>query len=173
MLSLTAKLAFGKTISVPSVPTTGISKITAVDFEYAKILRSTIKLLGTAVLAEKDDGSKALSVFVSPTMVPLSSPLASAKGPGNMVIRFSLLLYMANNFVISHVSFLVAGAHQQRKYGRKYPRGTWCGSVSYRQLCAQRHRPTGPEPYLRTIPVERQCFLDDGQQLQVKVLCAH
>ena len=54
----------------------------SVEFEYAKILKSTIKLVGTATL--NDDSS--LAVFVSPMMVPLSSPLASAKGPGNMVL---------------------------------------------------------------------------------------
>lgn len=69
---------------VATVPTAGISKITAVDFEYAKILRCTIKLLGTAMSTPADGVSK-LSVFVSPAMVPLTSPLASAKGAGNMV----------------------------------------------------------------------------------------
>lgn len=68
------------------MPTSGISQITAVDFEYAKIMRSTIKLLGTAMTSTREDGSKALAVFVSPTIVPLSNPLATAKGPGNMVL---------------------------------------------------------------------------------------
>lgn len=81
-IALLAKLAFGKSIEVPSIPTTGISKITSADFEYAKLLKSTIKLLGTSVL--NADGS--IAVFVSPTLVPLSSPFASAKGPGNMVV---------------------------------------------------------------------------------------
>ena len=99
VFSNSAKLAFGKTVPVALVPTTGISKVSAVDFEYAKILRSTIKLVGTAILSSGSDGSgsnggsggkavpisQALAVFVSPTMVPLTSPLASAKGPGNMV----------------------------------------------------------------------------------------
>lgn len=71
---------------MPTVPTTGISKITAVDFAYAKIMRSTIKLLGTAIATTNEDGTRALSVFVSPTIVPLSNPLATAKGPGNMVL---------------------------------------------------------------------------------------
>ena len=53
-----------------------------VDFEYAKTLRSTIKLVGTAVA--NADGS--LAVFVAPNMLPLASPLASAKGPGNMCV---------------------------------------------------------------------------------------
>ena len=56
------------------------SQVGAVDFEYAKILRSTIKLVGTASLNK--DGS--LAVFVSPMMVPLGTALSSAKGPGNM-----------------------------------------------------------------------------------------
>ncbi len=81
-IALLAKLAFGKTVPWETVPTAGISKVDSVDFEYAKILKSTIKLVGTATLNE--DAS--LAVFVSPMMVPLSSPLASAKGPGNMVL---------------------------------------------------------------------------------------
>ena len=101
---ITAKLAFGKTVPVATVPTAGISKITAVDFEYAKILRCTIKLLGTAMASASDttsEGSDAavskLSVFVSPAMVPLSSPLASAKGAGNMV---SFTLFLQNKLVL-------------------------------------------------------------------------
>jgi homoserine dehydrogenase len=81
-IALLAKLAFGKTVPWETVPTTGISKITSVDFEYAKTLKSTIKLVGTAV--QNVDGS--LAVFVAPNLVPLTSPLASAKGPGNMVV---------------------------------------------------------------------------------------
>lgn len=54
-------------MEVASVPTAGISKVTDVDFEYAKTLKSTIKLIGTASL--NADGS--LAVFVSPTMVQL------------------------------------------------------------------------------------------------------
>mmetsp|Transcript_7519 Transcript_7519/g.17167 ORF Transcript_7519/g.17167 Transcript_7519/m.17167 type:complete len:268 (-) Transcript_7519:234-1037(-) len=81
-IALLAKLAFGKTVPFATVPTTGISSISAVDFEYAKILRCTIKLVGTA--NKNPDGT--LAVFVSPTMVPMGSSLASAKGPGNMVV---------------------------------------------------------------------------------------
>ena len=80
-IAILAKIAFGKTVEPSAIPTSGISAITAVDFEYARLLKSTIKLLGTAALS----GGK-LSVYVSPVIVPLSSPLASAKGPGNMVV---------------------------------------------------------------------------------------
>ena len=60
-----ASHASRKSMEVASVPTAGISKVTDVDFEYAKTLKSTIKLIGTASL--NADGS--LAVFVSPTMV--------------------------------------------------------------------------------------------------------
>eukprot|EP00596_Hydrurales_sp_CCMP1899_P003918 CAMPEP_0119039076 /NCGR_PEP_ID=MMETSP1177-20130426/8382_1 /TAXON_ID=2985 /ORGANISM="Ochromonas sp, Strain CCMP1899" /LENGTH=446 /DNA_ID=CAMNT_0007002507 /DNA_START=140 /DNA_END=1480 /DNA_ORIENTATION=- len=81
-IALLAKLAFGKTVPFQTVPTAGISKVGAIDFEYARILRSTIKLVGTASL----NGDGSLAVFVSPMMVPLGTPLSSAKGPGNMVV---------------------------------------------------------------------------------------
>jgi len=84
-IALLAKLSFGQTIDVAGVPTQGISGITAVDFEYAKILRSTIKLVGVASRNADDT----ITVFVSPMIVPLTSPLASAKGPGNMVVIHS------------------------------------------------------------------------------------
>ena len=54
-------------MEVAGVSTAGISKVSDVDFEYAKTLKSTIKLIGTASL--NADGS--LAVFVSPTMVLL------------------------------------------------------------------------------------------------------
>ena len=44
-----------------NVPTAGISQVTDVDFEYAKTMNSTIKLVGTA--SKNKDGS--LAVFVS------------------------------------------------------------------------------------------------------------
>ena len=48
-IAILAKLAFGTTISpVESIPCRGISAVTAVDFEYAKLLGCTIKLVGTA-----------------------------------------------------------------------------------------------------------------------------
>lgn len=46
------------------------------------MMKSTIKLLGTAMVSA--DGQK-LSVFVSPVLVPLSHPIASTRGPGNIV----------------------------------------------------------------------------------------
>jgi hypothetical protein len=91
-IALLTKLTFGKSVPFETVPTTGISKLKKVDFEYARTLKSTIKLLGTAV--RNEDGS--LAVFVSPTIVPLTSPLSSAKGPGNMVLMNSENLNTSN-----------------------------------------------------------------------------
>lgn len=81
-IALLAKLAFGVTVPVEAVPCSGISRVSVVDFEYAKIMRSTIKLLGTA--SRNADGS--VAVFVSPAMVPLNGSLAAARGPGNTVL---------------------------------------------------------------------------------------
>ena len=81
-IALLANLAYGKVVSTSIIPTAGISSVAAIDFEYAKMLKSTIKLVGCASLNNSCD----LSVFVSPMIVPLNNPLASAKGPGNMVL---------------------------------------------------------------------------------------
>jgi hypothetical protein len=93
-IALLAKLAFGVTVPVQQVPCSGISRLSVVDFEYARILKSTIKLLGTA--GKNSDGT--VSVYVSPAMVPLSSPLAAAKGPGNTVLLQSENLGLATSF---------------------------------------------------------------------------
>lgn len=82
-IALLAKLAFGVSVPVSTVPCTGISRLSSVDFDYASLLKSTIKLLGTASYNPVDH---TLAVFVSPCLVPLSSPLAAAKGPGNTVL---------------------------------------------------------------------------------------
>lgn len=80
-IALLVKLAFGKTVPIAVVPTVGISSVTSADFANAREMKCTIKLLGTA--STNADGS--LAVYVSPTIVPYTSPLSTAKGPGNMV----------------------------------------------------------------------------------------
>lgn len=82
-ISILTKLAYGKTVIPDTVPTKGISSIGSIDFEYASLLKSTIKLIGCA---KKDTKDGSIAVFVSPMMIPLSNTLASAKGPGNMVV---------------------------------------------------------------------------------------
>lgn len=53
-ICLLAKLAFGTTVKVEDVPCRGITQITPVDFEYAKLLGCTIKLVGVAKRLPKD-----------------------------------------------------------------------------------------------------------------------
>uniref|UniRef100_A0A7S2WAR1 Homoserine dehydrogenase n=1 Tax=Rhizochromulina marina TaxID=1034831 RepID=A0A7S2WAR1_9STRA len=81
-IALITKLAFGVTVDPASIPTAGISKIDAVDFEYAKLMNATVKLLGTARLSPSKES---LSVYVSPVVVPQLHPVASARGATNVV----------------------------------------------------------------------------------------
>lgn len=89
-IAILAKLAFGQTVSVDDIPTAGISNIQAVDFEYAALLHSTIKLVGTARRLTGVDGDDAnsspLSVYVSPVMVSTKDMLASTRGSGNAIV---------------------------------------------------------------------------------------
>uniref|UniRef100_A0A7S3Q5E2 Homoserine dehydrogenase n=1 Tax=Chaetoceros debilis TaxID=122233 RepID=A0A7S3Q5E2_9STRA len=82
-----AKLAFGITVpDLSSIPCMGITQISNVDFEYARLLGCTIKLVGTAErLSEYGEYDGALSVYVAPKVVPTSHLLASARGAGNAV----------------------------------------------------------------------------------------
>lgn len=77
-IAILAKLAFGTTVPVESIPCMGIREISSVDFEYAKLLNCTIKLLGTAErLSEYGEYDGALSVYVSPKVVPLTQTVLS------------------------------------------------------------------------------------------------
>jgi homoserine dehydrogenase len=85
-ISILAKLAFGTTVPVESIPCMGITEISSVDFEYAKLLGCTVKLVGTAErLSEYGEHDGALSVYVAPKLVPLTHLLATARGAGNAV----------------------------------------------------------------------------------------
>jgi homoserine dehydrogenase len=85
-IAILAKLAFGTTVPVDSIHTQGITRLTTADFEYAKLMGCTIKLVGTATrLSKYSEHDGALSVFVSPKVVSNSHLLASARGAGNAV----------------------------------------------------------------------------------------
>jgi len=81
-IALLAKLAFGVHVPSDQIPTKGISSVASVDFEYARLLNATIKLLGMAQLSP--DGKK-LSVAVSPFIVPREHPIAGTNGSTNIV----------------------------------------------------------------------------------------
>ena len=85
-ICILAKLAFGVTVPVESVPCQGISHLSSVDFEYAKLLNCTIKLIGTAQrLHEAREWDGALCVYVSPVMVQNDHVLANVQSNGNAV----------------------------------------------------------------------------------------
>ena len=86
-ISILAKLAFGTTVPIDAIPCKGITNISVIDFEYAKSMGCTIKLIGTAVRQSQfGEHDGALSVYVSPKLIPNGHLLASASGSGNAVI---------------------------------------------------------------------------------------
>lgn len=70
-ICILSSLSFGKCISADKINRKGIAKITADDFEVAKALGYTIKLVGHSELI---DGR--IYADVSPRFVPLTNPLA-------------------------------------------------------------------------------------------------
>jgi len=80
-LAIMMKLGFGIQVSEKEIPCRGITEITPTDFEYARLLGGTIKLLGVAKLDEPGR----VSAFVAPVYVPDSSTLASIGGATNAV----------------------------------------------------------------------------------------
>ncbi|KAL1530476.1 hypothetical protein AB1Y20_001378 [Prymnesium parvum] len=81
-LRILMKLAFGIDVDEDEIPCRGITEVTSTDFEYAKLLVGTVKLLGVAKL---DKGGKKISAFVSPCFVPTQNTLSSISGATNAV----------------------------------------------------------------------------------------
>jgi homoserine dehydrogenase len=77
-LVLLAALAFGEKIIASDIYVEGIRRITPLDFQYARALKHTIRLL----IPGSNDG---LILFVRPALIPTSRILASVQGPYNAV----------------------------------------------------------------------------------------
>ncbi|RLN96027.1 hypothetical protein BBJ28_00009378 [Nothophytophthora sp. Chile5] len=88
-IAILAKLGFGSIVRPSEIPTVGISRISAADFEYAKMMDSTIKLLGVAKLLKPADEAtgkpQEVAVYVSPVVVNRSNVIASIGGATNLV----------------------------------------------------------------------------------------
>lgn len=86
-IAILAKLGFGSIVKPADIPTVGISRISSTDFEYAKMMDSTIKLLGVAKLLKPAEADKPqeIAVYVSPVVVPRSNVIASIGGATNLV----------------------------------------------------------------------------------------
>jgi hypothetical protein len=82
-LRILIKLAFGLDVVEDAIPVRGITEVSSTDFEYARLLDGTVKLLGVAQLDKP--GGKRLSAFVSPVFVPDSNTLASISGATNAI----------------------------------------------------------------------------------------
>jgi homoserine dehydrogenase len=80
-LAILCKLAFGGFVPESSIPCTGITRVSSEDFDYAKQMNSTIKILGVGQL--NDDGS--VSAYVSIAMVPFTNQLSRIAGAVNSV----------------------------------------------------------------------------------------
>ena len=69
-IAILSSLMTGKTVNYESIYTEGITKLTGTDFEYAKKLGKSIKLL--AIAENKEEG---LSAMVAPFMIGQDHPL--------------------------------------------------------------------------------------------------
>lgn len=79
-LALLAALAFGERITPSDIYTEGIRRIQPVDFQYARQLGYTIRLICSG-----RQTSEGLLLAVRPSLVPLSTVLAGVKGAYNAV----------------------------------------------------------------------------------------
>jgi len=96
-IAILAKLAFGVSVPIDTIPCMGITDVSVVDFAYAKSMGCTIKLVGTAVRKSRfGEHDGALSVYVSPKLVPDDHLLASATGCGNALVVRSANLGLAS-----------------------------------------------------------------------------
>ena len=78
--AILASLAFGTWVGGSRVTREGIEGLRIEDFESARRLGYTPKLLAIA-----EDSAEGIAVRVHPTLVPLDHPLASVRGPTNAV----------------------------------------------------------------------------------------
>src|SRR6201996_3725563 len=84
--AILASIAFHTRVTADDVYREGITKITPADFESARALGCTIKLLSICERIEDDDGQERVSARVYPALVPLSHPLATVNGAFNAVV---------------------------------------------------------------------------------------
>jgi len=81
-LKILMSLAFGIDVTEDEISCKGITDLTKTDFEYAKKLGGTIKLMG---VAKKIEGTNNIAAFVSPTYVKSDETLAAVSGATNAI----------------------------------------------------------------------------------------
>ncbi|MCW2924818.1 MAG: homoserine dehydrogenase, partial [Thermoleophilia bacterium] len=85
-LSILAGIAFGTTVSMDAIRTTGISGVTAEDIAHADVLGARIRLIARAERLQAASGGAHISLDVTPMLVPEAHPLAAVGGATNAVL---------------------------------------------------------------------------------------
>jgi len=85
-VAILASIAFHTRVTADDVYREGITKVTSADFESARALGCTIKLLAICERITTDGGRQRVSARVYPALVPLDHPLASVNGAFNAVV---------------------------------------------------------------------------------------
>merc|ERR1712157_478175 len=80
-LRILMHLAYGVDVDETEISCKGITDLTTIDFEYAKRLGGTIKLVGVAKTLAEDR----VAAFVSPTFVKNTETLAAVSGATNAI----------------------------------------------------------------------------------------
>jgi homoserine dehydrogenase len=84
--AILASIAFHTRVTADDVYREGITKVTPADFQTARALGCTIKLLSICERLTNDEGQERVSARVYPALVPLTHPLASVNGAFNAVV---------------------------------------------------------------------------------------
>lgn len=80
-LKIMMRLAYGVDVEEDDIPCSGITELSKLDFEYAKMMGGSIKLVGVA--NQEDDGD--VSAYVSPCYVSADDSLFAVNGATNAV----------------------------------------------------------------------------------------
>ncbi len=83
--AILASIAFHTRVTADDVYREGMTKVSAADFDSAKALGCTIKLLAICERLTTGKGKQRVSARVYPALVPLDHPLASVNGAFNAV----------------------------------------------------------------------------------------
>jgi len=84
--AILASIAFHTRVTADDVYREGITKVSPADFDAARALDCTIKLLAICERVTTPDGAQRVSARVYPALVPLSHPLATVNGAFNAVV---------------------------------------------------------------------------------------
>jgi len=85
-LRILMRLAFGLDVEEDEISCKGIQDLTKIDFEYARMLGGTIKIVGVArAVGEGSDGEERVAAFVSPAYMSDDDSLANVNFATNAI----------------------------------------------------------------------------------------